>query len=63
MTFQAALQQADRHCDMEGLPAPSSLALMSEALVIDGSISVDKAISILATFHGRGLAKPENTKW
>lgn len=51
MTSQAALQQADRHCDMEGLPPASDVALQLDAEWIAGRISTHEAVSALIAHH------------
>lgn len=51
MTPYETLQQADRHCDMEGLPPPSALAQQLDAEWIAGRISADEVVSALIAHH------------
>ncbi len=51
MTLQEALQQADRHCDLEGLPPASALTRELDIALIEGRISVDEAVAALIAHH------------
>lgn len=51
MTPYETLQQADRHCDMEGLPPPSTLAQQLDAEWVAECISTDEAVSALIAHH------------
>lgn len=51
MTPQAALQQADRHCDMEGLPPASDVARQVDAEWIAERTSTNEAVSALIAHH------------
>lgn len=51
MTPQAALQQADRHCDMEGLPPASDVARQVDAEWTTGRVSTNEVVSALVAHH------------
>ncbi|MDP1541642.1 MAG: XRE family transcriptional regulator [Polycyclovorans sp.] len=50
-SFESALAQADRHCDMEGLPAAGEHARKLGQKVAEGSISPDEAVRALVEHH------------
>ena len=54
---EEALAQADRHCDLEGLPPPSQKARSLDAAIMDGRIQVNEAVSILLSHCQRGACE------
>lgn len=50
-SFASALAQADRHCDMEGLPAASQQARKLGRKVAAGYIAADEAVRVLVERH------------
>ena len=44
-SFESAVAQADRHCDLEGLPSASKQALALDRQVVSGRMSPDEAVS------------------
>jgi predicted XRE-type DNA-binding protein len=50
-SFGSALAQADRHCDMEGLPPPSGRAKALDREVAAGRIASDQAVKKLVSHH------------
>lgn len=58
MTAQEALQQADRHCDLEGLPPASALARQLDTALVSGCINADEAVSALITHHQQRRPDP-----
>lgn len=51
MTAKEALQRADRHCDLEGLPPTSALARELDTALIDGRILAATAVAALLAHH------------
>mgnify|MGYP003147029054 FL=1 len=49
--FASALAQADRHCDMEGLPAASEQARKLGQKAAEGHIAADEAVRALVEHH------------
>jgi len=49
--FASALAQADRHCDMEGLPAASEQARKLGHEAAEGHIAADEAVRALVERH------------
>lgn len=54
-----ALAQADRHCDLEGLPPPSKLARKLDKDLAAGRLSSDQAAGTLVRHHKRGNMPPK----
>ena len=52
-SFESALTQADRHCDLEGLPSASKQALALDRQVVSGRMSPDHAVSELVQRHSK----------
>lgn len=46
-----ALARADRHCDLEGLPAASGFARALDDRLVSGQISANEAVQMLIVFH------------
>jgi len=51
-----ALRQADRHCDMEGLPPASLEARALDQELTSDRASSDQAVRALVTLHKRSAA-------
>jgi hypothetical protein len=52
-----ALLQADRHCDIEGLPPASQEARMLATVVLEGRLSPREAVQHLVDHHSRVATK------
>lgn len=50
-SFERVLAQADRHCDMEGLPPPSEQARQLDREVLAGRMTLDQAARALVEHH------------
>lgn len=55
MTPAQALAQADRHCDIEGLPPTGELARALDAELIAGRIQPGEAVRELVRLHAANL--------
>lgn len=55
------LARADRHCDLEGLPAASGFARGLDERLVSGQISAADAVQMLIEFH-RNPAKVLNDR-
>ena len=55
MTPAQALAQADRHCDLEGLPQASAAARALDVELIAGRIQPGEAVSELVRLHTANL--------
>lgn len=48
-----ALAAAGRSCDIEGLPAPSAVAVALYRRWIDGELTADQVVAQLVRYHSR----------
>lgn len=55
-----ALTRADRHCDLEGLPATSRFARGLDDRLISGQISAEHAVQMLIAFHREQTKAPDS---
>ena len=51
MLFREALKEADRHCDLEGLPPPSPEARLLDTDIVEGRLKSAEAISVLTDHY------------
>ena len=55
-----ALTRADRHCDLEGLPAVSRFARGLDYRLVRGQVSAEDAVQMLIAFHREQTKAPDN---
>lgn len=53
LSFEREIAQADRHCDMEGLPPASRFAKALDDRVSSGDVSLGEAVKMMTRKHGR----------